>query len=135
MSSPWLIRLPPPTMPHMPPEDCPPEQRAGGFLWRAGDQTMLIQWGGWPAGSISTLFKAVLFASPLFKKTKLELPLLNGCLVMQLLFQHFKSFCFLSVLLLPCCLSNKQGEGYLGRTSLSCKIHGFMTSKTFWLEE
>lgn len=41
---------------HMALEDCPPEQRAGGFLWTTGNQTFLAQWTEWPAGSIRTHF-------------------------------------------------------------------------------
>lgn len=57
---------------HMALEDCPPEQRNGGFLWRTGNQTFLAQWREWPAGSISTHF--TLYSTiRLWWKTKLEL--------------------------------------------------------------
>lgn len=52
----WPCSLPP-TIAHMALKDCPPEQRSGGFLWRTGNQTFLLQWGEWPAGSISKHFK------------------------------------------------------------------------------
>lgn len=53
----WPCSLPPKPLHTWHWRIVPPEQRSGGFLWRTSNQTFPLQWGEWPAGSISTHFK------------------------------------------------------------------------------
>lgn len=89
----------------------PPEQKNGGLLWGAGNQTFLIQWGERPAGSFSTLETCAL-CKPTVLENKAEAALWSGMFGSALgAFTFIRAFFLLSALLLPCCLSNKPFEG------------------------